>query len=169
MPDMAAPQVGSLWLGFVQRARPSKRLYSSPRSCAIRTPEMFSLDYLFSVLSASPAILEGLTLATLVAFIDLASALRPTIIHAQNTRFDPEHVPARLGDDVCTFISHRLNLPFAHVDALWDALRVMIWTQGAAWQIPAGLEGTVRFHDQLQLDCKLSMLYAYIDPLLLNS
>lgn len=79
---------------------------------------------------AESRITDSLTLQTLLDFIRSTTSLRDVIIHKQPPSALPESVPHNLPDDVQRFLAIRLKLPIPHVNALWKALRVVIWTEG---------------------------------------
>ncbi|KAL1947207.1 hypothetical protein VTO73DRAFT_14168 [Trametes versicolor] len=115
---------------------------------------MFSLAFLFDTLSKSAGtLLEDISIAKLVEFLRLASALKPSILYDQGPSFNPEHIPAILEYNVCVFMARSLGLSLTTIDKLWDALKIVVWKQGA--QLLEADAGT-RFVGQLQEDCKLA-------------
>ncbi|KAI0754602.1 hypothetical protein C8Q80DRAFT_1139888 [Daedaleopsis nitida] len=95
------------------------------------SPAMLSLSQIYDTLVLHPDVFHNTSLGTAIAFVRLASQLRPAIIHSQPPSYDPSHVPQQLDLDICTYIAEKLAIRTSHVDALWDALKIMVWVEGA--------------------------------------
>ena len=120
---------------------------------------MLSIKVIYTLLQAAdnPAesgITDNVSLQTLLDFIHSTTCLHNAIIHRQPPSAHPESAPISLPDEIQRFLAIRLKLPVPHVNALWIALRVVIWTEGHL------LVGDVlpRFQDDVGEHFKLGML-----------
>ncbi|PIL26010.1 hypothetical protein GSI_11764 [Ganoderma sinense ZZ0214-1] len=101
---------------------------------------MLSIKVIYTLLQASDnlslgdgapsRITETVTLQTLLDFIHSTTCLRDVIVHRQPPSAPPDSIPDSLPDDIQAFLATRLRLPVPHIDTLWKALRVVIWTEG---------------------------------------
>lgn len=91
---------------------------------------MLSLfDICRSLQESNTDLVHTLSIPSIVQFVRAAYALKEAIIHEQPPSFNPSHVPAVLPSRIHLYLARRFSLSDGTVSALWQALRIVIWTQ----------------------------------------
>ena len=132
----------------------------------VPSESLYTLGHVLDAVYANGQ-LRALSLGTLIAFVRLVAPLTRVLAHRQR-KSSSAHIkhplpPRRLPEAMCAFISCRLSLSDTHVVALWDMLRLYIWTSGDAIlhtpQLGLGIEKPVELQpvEQEALLCMYHM------------
>lgn len=89
---------------------------------------MSTIRDVFAAFQQTPG-LDECDIGSMLAFIELATSLKPYITHAQLPRWDATQAPEMLPSSACGYLSNRLGITPDFVDGLWDGLKQFIWSR----------------------------------------